>query len=154
MVVNTLPLVCVLARSLTSKILCATSAFHFTWSMYQMPHLCLAITFRLSIWPSCLSANSSASHTYLTITALGNPKLREFSSFYIWMETRTQPILWPRVAHITPGSTLLSLSCSGVIWISSKSELLKRGAKTGHQHPIYINPRALLRRKKLTCGIS
>ena len=60
-----------------------------------------------------------------------------------------------KVAHLTLGSLSLSLFCSGVIWILSKSELLQRGVKTGRQHPLSLKIFTILSNPiNLNCGIS
>ena len=135
MAVNTLPLVSILTRSLTFAITHDILVLHFKLSMGRMPHICFAIMFWLSIRPSLLPENSYVVPTYLTITALGNSKVRALSSLCAWMAVRTRTILEPKVAHITHGSLSWRLSCSGVIWISTNRELLHRGVKKVVNNP-------------------
>ena len=120
--------------------------------MGQINHICLTINFWLSIWPLCLPENSYVVCTYLTITALRKNKIRSLSSPWIWMEAITRSILWPKVAHLTLGSFSWILSCSSVIYIYSKSELLPK--QVVNPPPPPLNLRALLRNSiKSTCEI-
>ena len=121
---NTPPIASVLTILLAFVILYATLVLPSRWSMDKMPCLFLAITFWLSIRISCLPVNSNVGITFPVIIALGKTKKRSLSSLCTWMVMRILLKLWPRAAHITPGSPSWRLFYYGVICTLSQSKFL------------------------------